>query len=357
MHATLLKAVLLAFAGWGLSGVSYAAERAKLEVGIAVPNPNSAALVWAKETGIFDRLGLDLTIRVSRTMTSTEASTGRLVLGLAGSTVIFPAIAEGRDMRIVYTAASGNSSAFVTVLATSPYKTIEDLSGGSVSVIGATGPGFGGAKAYSDYIVSKGGKPLKILSYREPSAAAAAMTVGNLVATVGSPVYGEQIAAGRFRMILDANAPEARKLTGETVPNVVFFGLNEAIEKNRDAVVRFIAGLRVARRAIGKASDERIAEVLGKDENFAPSVIKTALLAEQIKLGRPFFATEEGFITQTTWKQALATFANWDIQIASGVANLSEPRYSYEKVIDMSYWNAATKLIENTKFTPAMLGE
>jgi ABC-type nitrate/sulfonate/bicarbonate transport system substrate-binding protein len=338
------------------SGPAAAAERQKLEVGIAVANPNTASLIWAKETGIFDRLGLDVTIRVSRTMTSTEASTGRLVLGMAGSTVIFPAISEGRAMKIVTALASGNASAFVTVLANAPYKSLEDLSGGTVSVIGSTGPGYGGAKAYSDYIVSKGGKPLKILSYREPSAAAAALVAGNIQATVGSPVYGEQIAAGRFRMLLDANAPEARRLTGEVVPNVVFFGLDETLAKNREAVTRFVAGLRVARRALAKVSDEKVAEVMGKDENFAPSVIKPALLAEQVRLGRPFFATEEGFISPATWKTGLATFANWDIQVASGIADLADPRFGYERAIDMSYWNAATKLIESTKFTPAMLG-
>lgn len=332
-------------------------ERVNLTLGISVPNTNSAPMIWAIQTGIFDTLGLDLDYSVTRTLTTTEATTGRLPLGLAGSTTIFPAVDEERPIKLVLNAASGNGSAFITVVNDSPFRSIEDLSGQTVGVIGATGPGYGGAKAYSDKVVAGGGEEFEIIARRDAASNGAALTTGEIAAAIGTPVYFDQIQAGQYRLLLDAGTDEARAITGAEVPNVGFFGLDTTLEENREAVVRYIAGMRVAIDALQNASDAEIAEIMQRDDNFSPSVVSSEALTEQLRLGRPFFPQNGGFISPEEWEEALALWSTWGLQVASGEVDLTSPKFSYENVVDMSFWNEATALVESVEFTPEQRGE
>jgi len=312
----------------GSSGLSVTdtAKPVSLTVGIASPGAPQAAFYWALETGIF----------------------GKLVIGDFGTTGAFAALQNGRKMKVVVNEVSGNPAGDVVVKAGAKYTSLLDLSGQSIGVVGANGAGYGAATAYSKYITDHGGKALKIVI--QPSAAAmiAAIQTGGLQAGTNSATFGAAIASGVLKELVKPASEQARSITGTGLAAVSYFGLDDQLKSNKVAVTRLIAGLRVALSQLqGKSADE-VAAALAKNPAFAPAVLPTSQLVGNLTDGGlPFLAADGGFISKETWAKSLSVFGTWGLNVNGVSMDLSNSNFGYDTAVDMSYWNAATPLVNS----------
>jgi ABC-type nitrate/sulfonate/bicarbonate transport system substrate-binding protein len=319
-----------------------------LTVGLATPSAQNGDLFWAVGTGLFAKLGLNVTLDTSAGgNTASELATGQLVIGNSGVPQMFTPLASGRQMQLVFADTSGDGAAAITVSAKSPYKTIMDLSGKSVGTIGVNGASYGAASAYSQYIVAHGGKRLNLVVGASASADAASLVSGSIQAIVGSPSFAAGIAAGQFRQMLATNAPQAIAITGGRETASGYIGLSSSLASNSEAITRFVAGLRIAREEVGNASSSQVAAEFQKSAPFAPSVISLPDLTQQINQVRGFWAQNDLQISQAQWSVSLAAFSKWGLMSDTNAPlNLKSATFSYANVVNMAYWNAATPLVK-----------
>lgn len=349
-------AVLVAQSGSTLtaSAAPTVAKMYSLKVGIGAANASPANYWWALHTGIFQKLGLTVTTDIpASNILPTLIASGQIPISQSGSTTMFAATEAGVPQTIIYAQAAGNPASFLTVLANSPYHTLMDLSGHTVAALGTNGGGHGAAVAYSNYIVAHGGKALKILSADNSTANAGLLSSGQIAATVGTPVYGQQIAAGQFRQLLAGNAKLALKINGANDATQDWFGTTKSIKANAPAIVRLVAGLRVADLALKRTSNLQVAKIMQMDPNFAPSVTTLPSVQAGVTGSRPFWPKADGFLSKEVWNSSLTSFGNYGIILGSFDVNLHSPAFSYKAVVNMKYWNQATALIKKTKFTQA----
>lgn len=324
-----------------------------LTVGLSSPTVNDAEFFYGLETGIFTKVGLNISVVSQGSVEPTNLAAGKLVIGDFGTTGMFAAIKAGRKMTAVFSEVTGNSGGAITIKADAKYQTVQDLSGTTVGVVGANGQTYGAAEAYSAYIAAHGGQPLKIVVEPSTSALTSAVESGQIAAAVFSPIFGAAIKAGILRQMLSASDPLAQQITGKTMASVAFFGLSSELAKNKTAITRFIAGERLSRMALDKASDAEIAAALAKNENFAPTVIDADALQQEVTDSRPFWAAEDGFISASRWKDSLTAFGGWGLNVNGVAMDMTDEALSYQNAVDMSYWNDATPIVTSIEASAA----
>jgi ABC-type nitrate/sulfonate/bicarbonate transport system substrate-binding protein len=228
-----------------------------------------------------------------------------------------------------------------------------DLSGKTVA---STGPGsnaYGAAEIYSKYIVKNGGKPLHIDVFSGLPAIEAALSSGHVQAAVGTNApFAALVASGKVRIVEDATGTIARSLFPASMCSYVWYGLTSALQANREAVTRFVAGIRIADEQIKQASTAELATALGKAKEFAPGIVSPKNLATEVEASQPFFVNDD-YITPAEWTQTLGFVAAQGVMTGSTPVNVYSPDFAYGKVVDMSYWNAATSLIKSIGIDPS----
>jgi ABC-type nitrate/sulfonate/bicarbonate transport system substrate-binding protein len=316
-----------------------------LTIGIPQVNAQFADAYWAQQEGIWKRLNLNVTISVTGAVETTSLSAGRLVVGVFGTTAAFAPAEAGRSVSIVDCEDTGDSAAGVVVRRPSQYNNLTDLSGQSVGVVGSAGQAYGTASDFSSYIQAHGGKPLKIVVESSLGALVAAVLSGQVTAAIQTSGFEQAIAAGKAAEIVSPTSPATKAIVGTQECSTAYWGLNSQLAKNQAAITRFIAGMRIARAQLDKESDAQVAAVFAKMPDFAPSVVSRAALTEDIAEARPFFSAEQGFISSSTWNASLDAFSHWGLASAGVPVDLKGKPLSYQGIIDMSYWNAATPLV------------
>jgi ABC-type nitrate/sulfonate/bicarbonate transport system substrate-binding protein len=317
-----------------------------LTVGIPQVNAQFADAYWAEAEGIWKSLNLNVTISVTGATETTSLAAGRLVVGVFGTTAAFAPAAAGRSVGIVLCEDTGDSAAGVVVQSSNKAKTLLDMSGQSVGVVGSAGQGYGTASAFSSYIQQHGGKPLKIVVEASLGALVASLLSGQVQGAIQTSGFEAAIAAGKAREIVQPTDPKTEAIVGTKECSTAYWGTTAALSKNRTAVERFIAGMRVARQDLAKASNAQVAAVFAKLPDFAPSILSHAALVEDILEARPFFSADDGFISEATWNASLKSFATWGLSSSGLAIDLSSDNFSYPKIVDMSYWNGATALVK-----------
>ncbi|HEY4226488.1 MAG TPA: ABC transporter substrate-binding protein [Pseudolysinimonas sp.] len=315
----------------------------KLTLAMAAPSAGQPCVFYAIESGIYKELGLDLTISPQGSNEPALAAAGNFVIGANTITQAYPAMQAGRQISQVLAQTVGNPSDAVTVKVGSPYKTLMDLSGATVGVVGTSGYSFAGGTLYSRYIVSQGGKALNLVVQPDQNTLTANLVNGKIAAAVFPPVFGPQISQGILKQILSAKSALSTKLNGGTSQiNSTFWGLSSTIKQNATAVTRLVAGCRIADQLMSKETSKQIAAVLAKNANFAPSVIPTDQLITQVEesyIG--FEPPNQGKITSTQWDTTLKSWIKIGINPGTPY-KVGAPGFSYKEGVDMSYWNDAT---------------
>jgi hypothetical protein len=165
-------------------------------------------------------------------------------------------------------------------------------------------------------------------------------------AKVGIVTYADALsalsalAAGKITLLLDPlHVPPAlaKELVPQEYPAFVVFGLRSTLRDHRGAVVRFLRALRQANADLLKASTEQLGTTTASLPAFAgtpPSLLATAWAAvlPQIPTG-----PQAGSISQSAWRTALRGFADWGLP----GYRPTDPTLSYQRVVDMSYFNEA----------------
>ena len=67
--------------------------------------------------------------------------------------------------------------------------------------------------------------------------------------------------------------------------------------------------------------------------------LTVADIEQSLQYDLPFMTSSAGFLSRDVWTNTLKAFAGWGLH-----QNLSDPRFSYGNIVDMSYWNAASAL-------------
>lgn len=319
-------------------------------------NTSDTADVWALQKGIWKKLGLNVTMPFQGAIENTEIAAGRDVVGVYGTTGMFPGTEAGHAQSIIFSEGTGNSSLQCDVKTSSPDHSMLDLAGQSVGVIGVNGGTYGAVAAMSAYIVKQGKSAIKIVIEPNTAALVAATESGAVAAGCANGSFGSAEKSGLARNLIKANSPLARSITGPLAIGKAAFGLNSQLSANKTAIVRLIAGTRIADAQIMQATDQQVAAVLAENPNFAPSVISTAALTEEVTQARPFFAQNGGYISPADWKASLKAYAYYGLNVGGVAIDLNSSDFSYKSVVDMSYWNAATPLVDSYYKTYGKMG-
>jgi ABC-type nitrate/sulfonate/bicarbonate transport system substrate-binding protein len=334
------------------SGSAAHASSGTVSLSVGIPNPGTQNDDYyvALEGKVFTRLGLNVNTVTEGATETTALSTGTMVVGNFGTTGMFSAVASGRHMQVVYSENTGASTGAIFVKAGSPYKTIMSLSGQKAGSIGTNGQGYGAVASYSHYIATHGGKPLDIVVEANPNGLLAAVESGQIAAAMNNVTgaFATAVEQGKLRQITSPTDPKVEQiLGGKNVAAASFFGLSSAMASNKTAVTRLVAGLRIARMQTAKATVAQIAAVMAKNPSFAPSIVSSKALQSGLTGQRPFDGIADGYVSASLWANSLKAFSNWGLNLNGTSLDLTQAGFSYANAIDMSYWNAATPLVNS----------
>jgi len=301
--------------------------------------------VWvALAEKLFEKRGLDVNL-----VSTTALSTGPALLVSGNADLVVTTAflglriaTEGKPLRFLMTTSDMGTriNAFV---GRPNLKSIKDLAdkGDACRVIVATvGTGswaiwLGLAKKYDlKCAVSNSGSGPAIL---------ASALSGQFDAGVVNPQEAYTARdAGKASILLDPltiSDEEASEIYPHRHPLSVVVGMGPNLEAKRDVVVRFLAALREAGDRIAASSPEQLSALSRVLPQVFGSMTPSALALQwQVQAKLSPHGPEAGVISREEWKNLLdAAPLLW------GFANLrpDEPTLQYDKVVDMSYFEAA----------------
>jgi NitT/TauT family transport system substrate-binding protein len=324
-------------------GSGNSASLPTLTVGLAGQLTAASEMWVADELGYFKKYGVNVDISVPGSAGTAEAAAGKIDLMMCGVVASIPAALQGRPTEIVYQENYSSAGTNLIVSAKSPYNNIMQLSGKKIAVEGVGESTYGAALDYSNYIVAHGGKKLTIVAGTSPAANDALVTSGQAQATAGLlDQFGTGIAAGEYRVLVNASTPEGEKILPTAVGNG-YWGVTSVLAGKTKALTAFVAALREADLWLQDHSVQQISQVLAKTSWFPGQSV--TILADQVKEDKASnaYSPTDGYISEGEWASSLSAYKAWGTGL-----NLSSATVSYGQHVNMSYWNAATKLMSAT---------
>jgi ABC-type nitrate/sulfonate/bicarbonate transport system substrate-binding protein len=338
--ATILLACAACSSSGGTSSSASGGSQAQVPVvSVSLPSadPLSSDVILAQQLGYFDKLNVKLDIVATGVTGMDEVSAGRRDLELSGTPSAFPPSAAGHATEVIYCWALGDVQGGIAVGSNSSIKTLMELSGKSVGVVGAGGAAYGTAKYYSAYIVQHGGKPLNIITATNLSTVNAQVISGRLAASVGPLSYFQpSVAADKMRILLDPSSPGSQQIFGSLVGNSIW-GLKSVIAENPVGIERFLAGVRAAAGYIAQHTPAQIAAII-KNSPILAGFTEASIITSLQGL-KPFLGSTQGEISESQWNASLNQFKSWGLTV-----DVMDPQFSYQNFVNMSYLNAASKL-------------
>jgi ABC-type nitrate/sulfonate/bicarbonate transport system substrate-binding protein len=330
----------------GSSSSAQSGKSAKYTLTVNLSTPNgiiSADFYVAEALGYFQQFGLTVNNDLAGALSATNVAAGKGDLGVEGASAILAPTAQGHGESLVYETNPADLGLGVIVAKDSPYKTIEDLAGKTVAVLGVGSTSYGAAKIWSSYLVSKGLAPLKLQIESSTGVEAAQLANNTIQGAVGeADIAAAGIAAGQERQLVSGSSALARQLQPLDVVGVSFFGLTSHLKQIEPAITAFDAGLREADAWIRQNPDKLAAE-LAKNPYFKG--IPESVLADEVPIDEGFFDPTQGYISQASWQKSLVSYEKF------GIPNITIPGnsgFAYSNVIDMQPWTNSTALLEKS---------
>jgi NitT/TauT family transport system substrate-binding protein len=213
---------------------------------IAAPSDDLLAFWYAQSTGMFKKANLNIEVQTASTgaIVSQAIIGGAADIGRSSPQTIIAAHIRGIPLVIVAPGAihrqniAGNAA--IIVKADSPFKTVLDLQGKTVSCTAIGDVGYLGLRSLID---AAGGDSSTVKWVEIPiPAAAAAIDTGRVDAGLSTePFMTRDISAGKVRALVDMlNGYQGAILQG------VYFSMKTFAQANPDAVSRFARVLRDA---------------------------------------------------------------------------------------------------------------
>jgi ABC-type nitrate/sulfonate/bicarbonate transport system substrate-binding protein len=321
------------------SSSAEAKELPSLSVSMALTTIAYPDFFVAQELGMFKDAGVDVSIEINGSTYVTDTLGGHSDVFVSGAATVLQLAGQGVDAKLLYEATGGIPSA-LAVRSDSPYKTVEDLAGKKL-VTSSTGAGHGSAVALSRYVESRGLAPIKVVAATAPSGNYGALVVsGGADAAIQTPdAMMADIVNGKLRVILSGTeAPLSEILPMSIVGAGVIAPVRNLKDKD-DALTKFIAGMRVADMWIQSRPESEVLEVLRKQPAFKES--SDDVFARNAEFSAPYWPESIGHVTPEAWEESLPVFETWGTGLST-----ESPKASFDERVDMSYWDAATPIVD-----------
>ena len=223
----------------------------------------SLALVWYADTlGYFNRNGLDLSITVNTSATTSLVS-GQADLGLSGATTGMTLAKQGVQTSFIYT--NGDATIGGSAVGLPSVKSIAQCSRMSVFPIGSTAYGYAAdeKKLYgTNYSIVP-------MSTTVQDAGLAAGTVDCGIADEST--WGSLLTSGKVHLLVD---PRKTSTLPKGFPTHIagwgFWGIKSTLQAHRTEVVDFLKGINQAWTAYKKMSSLQVAAVLCRSPDLPP---------------------------------------------------------------------------------------
>ena len=319
-------------------------DNLSLSVGLAALTTQSVEIYVAKTKGFFAKHGLTVSITNYGATANTEVAAGRVDLVQSGCANTLPPTASGHQASIVYWMVGNNTSVQVATKSplragATPTDTLLSMSGKRVAVQGSGGSATGAANAMSNYIVAHGGKPLTVVGLPNASAISAQLLSGQIDAAVGADAEVEAaLVDGRARILIDGRDPAGQALTGGNYAGVCMWGIQSQLQGKPKAVAAFVAGMRDAYTYITANSVSTVANDLHSNKDFGS--LQPKAIADSLRFDIPSLTSSAGFLSSDVWQASIRAYSGFKL-----TQDPTDPKYAYQNMVDMSYWNAATALI------------
>ncbi len=311
-----------------------------ISVGTAAAAMDFADVYVAEQKGFFEQAGVNVTIQTGVGASGlNNLVSGQLDLLMFGVGASLIAENKGIDLKIVYNQMGAGDSGAVAVATDSPYKTITDLSGKNVAVLGVGGSSYGWGQYYSSYSAEHGGSAWNIQQAPSTSDQVNGVIAGHYDALVSTgSLFQAQIQSGQLRMLIDPGAASGKPYLPAQYAETVTFGVAKNLADKQLAVERFVAGMRAADEWLQNADPTEAANVIKGDPGWDGQSVETMALGA--KWEKPFFAPSLGEIDKALWASTLKQLAFWGLP----EVDLSDSKFSYENLVDMSYLDAAKSI-------------
>jgi ABC-type nitrate/sulfonate/bicarbonate transport system substrate-binding protein len=302
------------------------------------------ALFLGQALGLYKKAGVNVDFQLNGTDFATDVLAGRADVAISGPAGALAAAFQGKDTAVLAEVTRGTPNGIV-VKTGSPYTSIMDLSGATVAGYAPGTSSYGAVQLVSHYIVAHGGKPLISKATSSASGVFVDQVVSGAVDASSEVPEGAApyIKTGKARWLVAPDNPVMAKIMTPDMVGYSVWTLRSNIASKRTAVVRFMAGMRLAWAWLKTHSDAQVATELAKVPGFQqllqadPGLLKTVVPQERV-----FWPTAAGYISQTRWdKVTLPVWKQWALPY-----NLNSATASWKQRVDMSYWQQASGLVK-----------
>ncbi len=325
-----ISALLLASCGGGASSTAQATPQARQSLKLVTGAvATSHAIAWiALEGGYFARNGLDVSLQSVGANVVTSLVSGQADIGLSAWGVPMTPARDGNETSLIYADVDALAGAFAVGLP--KVQSIKDC-----TRMSAFPPGF---SPYAYAVIEKRlyGAHYDIVPMDVPTqqAALASGTVDCGINGLGT--FVGLLDAGKVHLLVDprdkSSLPKDFPTTGTSGG---LWGMKSNLQSKRDAIVRLLRALDQAWVAMQKMSPEEAAALLRKSADWQP--IAAAQLAKQYELDRPFFQPANGYLSSTAWQPSRQLLIDGGFTFM----NTTDQKWSYERRVDMSYYETA----------------
>ncbi|TAK68199.1 MAG: ABC transporter substrate-binding protein [Actinomycetota bacterium] len=293
----------------------------------------SQALIYvAQYGGYFKQQGVDVTVNMVGSAVATSLTSGQADIAGSGGSQAFAITNQGKDTTQLFWTLSGKAVGFM--IAKAEIKSPTECKTLVTSVPGGSAYGWAVAykKAYNATydITGTADQTLSATGVASGKFDCAANTIGQ---------FSPSVNAGKAHYIVDPRDPNSLPEAARNLENLgtSYFAMKNTIASKRESVVRFIKAINQAVEYVKTHTPEEVAAVLQNDTNY--KAIDKTVLAGQIKDITFGYAPNGGFISKDAWASIIA------FNQGAGLTYLSttDPKWSYESNVDMSYWEAAKK--------------
>ncbi|HEY1628182.1 MAG TPA: ABC transporter substrate-binding protein [Streptosporangiaceae bacterium] len=305
----------------------------------------AAAILIAQQNGYFKDAGVNVNVEVvGSVLTTTDVAAGRVDLAVTGATSSFPPALQGHATEIVDELVPDSAFTSILVPYNSPIKSLMDLSGKKITVVGVGSATYGAVLAYSNYVTSHGGKPITPVPVTDATAQVSQVLSGQATAAIGLlDTYASYLGDNKVRVLnLGVDQASQAALNPSDVVGSVFWGLQTKIGSDSVGVSRFVAGIRRADTWLDHASASQIASVLAGSPVIPAS--ERASISAQVPYDKPLYSASDGYISAADWKTSLSAYASWHLPNI----NVNDDRLSYANHVNMDFWNKATSLVNGS---------
>ena len=262
------------------------------------------------------------------------------VAGYGGSTPLVVA-GQGKPTSIIY-GISGGGVGGVMIANPEKVKSVADLQKLDKCKLGAF-PEGSSSYGYAEIYVKNLGLKCDVIPFQGNAPLVGAVAAGRIdAAVVGYANAATTIEQRNLPILIDTRDPAQRqKYSGDDIVEVTFWATKAGVEKNREAIVRWIRAIDRAREfLLDKANINEVTDILAANKDFTGFAKKNI----QSDIVEPFISyveagNEKGFITKKTWQESIDRYELFGIKGFKA----SDPENAYDTAMDFGPYQDAQK--------------